>query len=255
MVKKLPIRERMKVVIETLRKGKKTWTELKKLGVPEKTLDRILKDYLEYWGLAKKEGYYWVWYEYSREISPHDYQLAIEHSKKLIPALKNMLNVAVIERHELHSAAKEHLKSYPEIYGKLGKFEKAFNDRVRELLEKHGDKIRTPDKFFILDPVTMKKKGFLGKLGISETKFRRRDVPFMIAWKGELNESEIRDVKELRDLLENTKAFNERFEIYREFAGDISLLILKIEMGEPLEGKCFLCPRITIKERKGGEKL
>jgi hypothetical protein len=46
--------------------GKKTWTDLEKLGVPEKTLGRILKDYLEEWGLVRKEGEYWVWYDQTR---------------------------------------------------------------------------------------------------------------------------------------------------------------------------------------------
>jgi len=41
MVRKQPIRIYIKKVIEALREGPKTWTELK-LGIPEKTLQRIL---------------------------------------------------------------------------------------------------------------------------------------------------------------------------------------------------------------------
>ena len=251
MVKKRPIRERMKPVIDALRQGKKTWSELKALGIPERTLDRILKKYLEFWGLAKKEGVYWVWYERSRVFkSKHDYDLAIKHSRKLVPALQNMLEIALIDRHPLYFLAKEHLRSYPEIYRKLEKFEELSNKRVRELLQKHGDKIRTPDSFMILDPVKVKGKGVFGKL-FGETRFVRRNIPYMIAWgKTQPSEAEMREINELRDLLDNTKAFNEMFDIYRELAGDISLLIQRVQIGfEPLEGKCSRCPNIKIVEK------
>ena len=243
MVKKLSIKERMKPVINALREGKKTWSELKAFDIPDKTLDRILKDYLEYWNLVKKEGDYWVWYEYSRVFkSRANYDLAIEHSQKLLPALQNMLEVAVVDRHPLYSFAKEHLRFYPETYRKLEKFEEAFNERVRELLHKHGHKIKTSSDFWILEPVKVKGKFF------SRTKFVKKNVPFVIGdYTEKLSETDLKEMKELRDLLEDTKAFNERFEIYRELAGDISLLIQKIEIGlEPLEGKCSLCPKIKI---------
>ncbi len=117
-----------------------------------------------------------MWYERSRVFkSKHDYDLAIKHSRKLVPALQNMLEIALIDRHPFYFLAKEHLTSYPEIYRKLEKFEELFNKRVRELLHKHGDKIRTPDSFRIWDPVKVKGKGVFGKL-FGETRFVRRDI-------------------------------------------------------------------------------
>jgi hypothetical protein len=89
MVGKLPIRVRMKPVIEALKEGDKTFSELLRLDVPEKTLARILKDHLEYWGLAYKEGRKWIWYDKKRIFqSRHDYDVAVEHSKNLITSIK-----------------------------------------------------------------------------------------------------------------------------------------------------------------------
>lgn len=85
MGKKTPIRENIKKVIEALREGNKTYSELGSLGIPEKTLDRILKDNLEYWGLIKKEGSCWVWHENKQVFqSKADYELALKHSKNVI---------------------------------------------------------------------------------------------------------------------------------------------------------------------------
>jgi len=256
MVKKLPIRERMKPVINALREGKKTWSDLKQLGIPpekaipERTLDRILKDYLEYWGLATKEGDYWVWYEHSRVFkSRHDYELAIEHSRKLLPAFQNMLEVVATDRHPLYFAAKEHLRSYPEIYHKLEKFEEAFNERVRGLLQKYGHKIKTSDRFWVMHWEKRKGKGFFGKI-FGEWGLVKDEVPYMIEWGStKPSEAEMKEINELRDFLDDTEAFNERFEIYHELAGDIYVLMLKVEMGSPLEGSCSLCPKITIKQK------
>lgn len=246
MVKKQSIRKRMKPVINALRGGKKTWSDLVKLDIPEKTLDRILKDYLKYWDLAKKEGNYWVWYEHSRFFkSKHDYDLAIEHSRKLLPAFQNMLEVALVDRHPLYSYAKEHLGFYPEIYKKLEKLEELFSDRVRYLFQKYGHRVLTPDRFEVMHFEKRKGKGFFGKL-FGESVLVKEDIMLAIDLsKAEPNE--IKELHELRDLLASAKTFNERFEIYRELAGDVSLLIRKVEIGlEPLEGKCSLCPKIEI---------
>ena len=261
MVKKLSTMESMKPVVAALRDGKKPWSELSKVKaknktIPEKTLDRRLKD-LEYLGLAKKEGDYWVWYEHLRIFnSQFDYDLAIKHSRELIPAIRSMLSIKETERTELYFAAKEHLRSYPETCAKLEKFEKFFDGRVRELLRKHGSKIRTPDTFMLLDPVKVKGKGLLGGL-FSTTEFKRRKVPYMLDFGDhpeikDINElkktEEYKELMELREFLDDTKKFNERFEVYGELARDLAVLSLRIEMGEPLEGKCSLCPNIKIKE-------
>ena len=254
MGKGLSKKENMKKVIDSLREGKKTWSELKKLEIPDKTLERILKENLEYFGLVKKEKGYWVWYEYSRVFnSKEEYELAIEHSRKLIPVLKSLSKVNIETRNEpLKSLVKQHLRSYPEISEKLEKFEKVFNKRVRYLLEKHGSKIRGPESFMILDPIKVKGKSPLGKI-FSKTEFKKRDIPFAIQMDSsemkfeELEKTEeYKEVKELRDFLEDNTAIYNRLKIFKDLAGDLDLLALQIEWNEPLEGRCKRCPNIKF---------
>jgi len=251
MVKKLPIRVRMKEVIKSLMDGKKTWTDLKNLKVPEKTLDRILKDYLIYWGLVRKEDEYYVWYDQARVFQSRDYyDLAIEHSRKLIPTLRSMLNASEVYEPQLLSAAEEHLKSYPAIYQKHMKFDELFNRKIRKLFSKYRDRIKLPGRdFMILDPITIKKEGFLGRLGATETKLKKRDVPYMIDWKGNLTEEQIKEIKELQAILDDKVSIHKEFQLFRELAGDLSVLVLRTEMGTPLEGRCSLCPNVKILEK------
>jgi hypothetical protein len=244
---KVPIRERIKVVVEALRQGKKTWSDLKELNIPDKTLQRVLEEYLEYSGLARKEEGFWVWYEYSKIFnSEFEYQRAIEHSKELIPALESILNLKETERNDLYSAAREHLKHYPEIFVKLEKFEELYSQRERQLCKKYESKIKTAENFMILDPVQKKGKGILGRFS-SETKFVRRKVPYIIDWgEDRPTTDEMKEIDELRTFLDE-KVFTEKFEIYGELAKDIHSLIFKITISkEPLEGKCSLCPKIRI---------
>jgi hypothetical protein len=88
MVKKLPIRVWAKPVIDALREGRKSWSDLEKITIrlsknderkiPEKTLDRILKDYLEPWGLVHKDNDFWAWYENLRIFrSNEEYELMV----------------------------------------------------------------------------------------------------------------------------------------------------------------------------------
>jgi len=148
-----------------------------------------------------------------------------------------------------------HLKSYPEAYQKLERFEEVFSERVRELFHKYGHRIRTPDRFMMMHFEKKKGKGFLGKI-FGETVLVKDDVPYMIDWgPEEPTEEEMKEINELRDFLDNTKVFNERFAVYRELAGDIAMLSLKVEMGQPLEGSCTICPKVDILEEGEGLKV
>jgi|GEM_PF-2894847 len=255
----------MKPVIDALREGRKSWSDLEKIAItlsenderkiPEKTLDRILKDYLEPWGLVHKDNDFWVWYENLRIFrSNEEYELMVEHSRKLVPALQNMLLIYSKDRHVYYSAAKEHLRSYPAIYQRLEAFELAFNDRVRELFEKYGKYIKTPDQFMVLDYVKVPGKGPLGRI-FSQTRLKKRDLPYAIEYpdlpniknrEGFEKTVEFREIKELTDFLDDTEAFSKRFENYGELAGEITKLSLRVEMGQPLEGTCSLCPKVRI---------
>jgi hypothetical protein len=85
-------KENIKKVIIELKKGPKTWTDLMKLKIPRKSLERILKDYLQYWGLATKnsEGK-WAWFEHTKVFKGKDeYEMFLEHSRNLIPGIKDL---------------------------------------------------------------------------------------------------------------------------------------------------------------------
>jgi hypothetical protein len=82
----------------------------------------------------------------------------------------------------------------------------------------------------------------------------RVPVPYAINTTG-LSEEEQKETNELNELLSDLESFNQRFQAYKEVAEEISLLILRIEMGEALDGKCDLCPRITIREPKQRSSL
>ncbi|MEM1589675.1 MAG: hypothetical protein QXQ47_02300 [Candidatus Bathyarchaeia archaeon] len=244
MVRKQPIRFRIKKVIDALKEGKKTWSELEALGVPEKTLNRVLKDYLMYWDLVRKEGEYYVWFENLRVFkSRHEYELSVKHSRGLIPAFKKIMDVSASVEPKLYQAVKEHLKTgYPEIHHKLEKFETVYNSRFRYLFGKYKDRILTPDKFMLLRPVKVKKGRFF-----SNTELVPVPVQYIIKTEG-ANPDELKEIDELSNLLRGVVTSLETERVYKELVGDISLLILKIEMGEPLDGKCFLCPKIRIEE-------
>jgi len=249
--------ENMKKVIDSLRESSKTWSDLKKLDIPDKTLQRILKDNLEYFGLAKKVEGNWFWYEYSRVFNSKDeYDLLIEHSRKLIPAMKSLSRVNVEDRNEIHVWAKQHLRFYPKIFKKLERFERVFNKRIRYLLAKHEKKIVGPESFMVLYPVTVKGKGLLGKFS-TKTKFKRKKIPFMIKMnpsgmkKEEYEKTEeYEELLELQDFLADNTKFHDRFELFKEVAGALDLLSLRVEWGEPLEGKCRRCPNIKFSSGK-----
>ena len=187
MVRKQPIRIYIKKVIEALREGPKTWTELKNLGIPEKTLQRALQDYLMYWGLVRKNQRHYFWYEDIQVFnSDREYQLAIEHSRKLIPGLEGIIlefqsklfkaldflyrTDEYAEKMRLKDFAKQHLKTgYPQIYKKLTTLKQPLNKQ-------------------------------------------------------------------------------EKTELFKEVAGEIEMIKLKVVVGEPLKGRCQLCPKVRVRE-------
>ena len=232
MVKKQPIRVRGKKVIDALREGKKSWSELRKLDIPEKTLQRILQDYLQYWGLVEKKEKYWVWYEYLRVFSSEgEYKAALEHSRKLLDTFDLMKMFCFDLEDPLFLSAKEHLRSYPEIYKNLEKLEEVTSQKNEELIQRISQSINDPRK------------------RLDQYKYHPfQIIPFLLTWNPSPDDVETRD-----NLVAALKPdFEDCFQTYREFSGDVSLLKLKVEMGTPLEGKCFSCPKIKIK--KGDEK-
>ena len=242
----------MKIVIAALREGRKTWSELQKLGIPEKTLATILKEYLIPFGLVEKDGDYYVWYDLSRVLTPLELERAMRHSLQLIPAFESLRDFGLrivepnvfatnVEPH-LVKAALEHLRSYPNIFQKISNPNYV---RIADLIGKYHDKVMI--KFG--DTVKSKRKGLLGKIGVSKTEFKLRDVPWTIVSEESENTQENKELKEFQNYLMDKKLFNEMITNHHDFVADISELIVKTKSGEPLEGKCSLCPKVTIYEK------
>ena len=80
-------------VIQILREGPKTWSELQKqTNIPERTLTNILNT-LNDWGLARKlDDGRWALYTYERVYrSFEEWKQAILHSEKLISAINTLI--------------------------------------------------------------------------------------------------------------------------------------------------------------------
>jgi hypothetical protein len=221
MKKKTPIRFHLKKIIDSLRQGKKTYSELKKLEIPEKSLDRALMEYLQYWGLAEKIDGYWTWYEYSTIFkSKFDYNSTMNHSKILLQRFHTLVhNPDKHSQDEEYVAMKEHLKSYPDTYSKLEEYEKVFTKMNHRL---------------------MQNKKVLSKF------YHRPLDPF--AFKEDLNKFKPTTPEEekLKDELE--KDFDRFWEIYIPLKSDLNSLETKFLHGQPLEGKCSLCSKVKIIE-------
>jgi len=168
-------KEGIKKVITELKKGPKTWTDLLKLSIPRKSLERILQDYLQYWGLSTKnsEGK-WAWFEHIKVFKGKDeYEMLLKHSMRLIPGIKvaiyqaenegdlmqSLLNDFLQEsrNHELDSDVLgkirtyfiEHLRTgYYEVSHKMEELEKR-----KETLEENGKKYRKKVIEHLLKPI------------------------------------------------------------------------------------------------------
>ena len=215
----------VKQVIDALKEGAKTWSDLEELKpvISGSTLDRNLKK-LEYWGLVKKEEGYWNWSEYTTFNSEQELNLKLEHSQKLIPAFENIINLSFEIQDSLFVAAKEHLRtSYPSIHQKLTELLEMMNEKKHEkLLKKYSDEITNLHS------------------GYPNHEYHPFQVLVFLSWNPMPNHIEARDrmVRGVKPLLEN----------YRGLSENLSILKLEIEHGTPLRGHCMVCPRVKVQE-------
>lgn len=221
-MKKQPIRFRILTVIKALKERPMTWKELTQLGIPEKTLQRILQEYLIFWGLVQKheDGYY-SWYERKREFSKSEYELALQHSKAIIFGNKTMLGISkytidslvnayVMDREEVTEFF-SHLKTgYPQIYKK---FERCLN-----ILKERGRLIKQIDK----------------------TKSKHDDL--------KVNYTLSRCVEVDSAPKEKLGFIEKKYEdALKDLAGELAIVFMQVKNGIPLEGYCPFCPHIRLK--------
>jgi len=226
MVKKQPIRHRIKAVIEALKEGKKTWSELVNLGIPEKTLERVLKDYLIYWGLVRKEGDYYVWHEYVRTFqTPREYEVFLRHSKQIVPELFVLISSKFSVSKNHYYNAREHLRTgYPEIYEKLLKIEAFFGKRLEK--KEQRDKNLRMESFRVFDEHYLAQKAFRGD----------------VTWIYDVHKAIHTSYDVLYDIVINEDMIN----LSTALSRDLLFIASKVINGEPLKGKCPLCPNIKV---------
>jgi hypothetical protein len=219
----------IKPVIDALRKGAKTWSELKELKpeISDSTLEKVLKEHLQYWELAKEIDGQWYWYEYSRVFSSEqEYKIAVEHSRVLLSVFDDIVSISFDSQIPLFRAVVEHLETgYPQIYEKLVKFLNLMNEKNEELLRKYSQEIKNLQ---------------MGYVDYEYHPFQL--LQFLFCWKPKPENLEMKN--------EMLSVLKPLFEVYRSLSGELSLLKLKIENGTPLEGRCFLCPKVKVQEGK-----
>lgn len=242
------IKEKIKQIITTLKKEPASWSDLKKVtNLPDKTLDRYL-DCLEYWGLARKSDADWHWFENVRTYeTEYDYQLALNHSLKLIDTLggffplsighsewfknKKTLPVKTNDDLLLCDMAREHLKTgYPKKYAEIVSFEELIEQRriLAESLGAYNSKMEKEKLIEFVANFTILKSFVIPKE-------HRKEVEKMVNVIG----------PERLALIEKTH--KDYTESLIKTSDELRHLIFTVEHGEPLLGICELCPKSKIK--------
>lgn len=277
-------RVKIKAVIDALRKRKRGWSELKqKTSIADKSLARILNDYLKFWGLAEKvrdeKGREkWSWVENIKVYRTiREYDLDLSHSKKLLPALDAILaedpalcrdQSAVSElrfRGELQfkEFILQHLETeYPDIY---------------ELVLKHRDILKKWYKYLEKTETQYKREidNWISEQISEGYRATRAREYWRRQWKNRFEGAILRKVRPLifeisvlgsgredpvlkflpsevkeRAITVQTK----RCRIFRDLSTHLNELRLKVNMGRPMDGQCDSCPRIRIVSRKARAK-
>jgi len=261
------MRESLKKVVDALMEGEKTYSELLKLGIPEKTLTRVLKDILEFIGLAIKTNGYWAWYTYKKKYNPTMLPLASKHAKQLAPGFEAVLPFHVPTRYtvgdnrvlteqqinQLKENALAHIKTgYPNINNTLTQFRK---------LKSKLDKIQTEE--------TTKFVNRLEREGKTHLHIESKNAYLLGPFE---TEEELRDLMEKHDMtihgfhrVENGAWFMEGpiyfgkvevanflktrealMQVNQSLSAQIGKLLLQIEWGHPLDGECDSCREIAF---------
>jgi DNA-binding transcriptional ArsR family regulator len=257
-------KENFKKAIDAIREKPIIWSDLKeatKLSdgteLPDKTLARLL-EYLDYWGLAKKdEKGRWKWYE---EVitceSETEYKIAMGHSRKLLKSLPAAIysetpnsnpRSKMQELQTLKEMAEEHIKTgYPELIPKISDFAKTSSERDRLLGEirtlVHDSKLGEVEKagdFDVLQNIYHWSIGFRKWLVLKK---HRRNIQQLIA------KIPPEKLKQICDLERTSMTL-----VANELQPVIHAISMQVEHGEPLHGKCQLCPKIKIKSNEPNE--
>jgi hypothetical protein len=263
----------IKKVIDRLKEGPAYQSKLEKLKddrgrtIPHTSLNRILNNYLLYWGLVEKkqEGKMekWVWRDLPHFNTWNEYKVALKHSQNLIPGLK-----AIRARIPLESLTSEFLQ--PTV---KQKYLKEINDGKKYLSVTLEHLATGYSNFFELlvqlQTLTKQNKELqtlshqqyklkmeeLARANIPKAKLKKLLHAVKIAAKMEpavtrdqyfsyLRSTENREISNLK-----SESYGMEEKLQRKVIPAISFLIWKIKEGTPLQGFCSLCPNIRIGDK------
>jgi len=237
--------QNIKKVIDALRKKRMPTSELsKETGIPERTLRRYLTDYLNHWGLAAKDkDGNWAWYETTRFLAPkEDLEIALQHSRKLIPGLDalavsltspelyagNAKGLTEQDIFALKEAAENHINNgYPRLSAQITNLN-YLNVQRKELYENATGEPATDNWSNLLQDLY-----YFRKLKLNVPKKNLKRVQKLV----KIPSNKLALIDELEEQWQKG---------YFQTSKDIRDLERKIEQGEPLEGKCKLCPAISV---------
>ena len=239
-----------KRILDIIKEGPKTTSQIlnltKKIKYPRATVIRILHEF-ETLKLIKKIEGFWYWCEYHREFANiKEYEIMLEHSKGLIPGLQAILTsiFGLEEKHDeksikLKEYAEQHLiTGYPTVYSKIREFRKA-NQESKERIAKYLASLQDKLCFIItsLKPIEIKPL-YPGMFAMTYAA-----SPIIEAKTKE-------EALEFRKILDSITKEEESklLRIYKDLSGEVCAIILKVEHGTPLKGKCDACPQIKMKE-------
>jgi hypothetical protein len=238
----------VKKVLDEIKEKQASWTDLKeKTKLSDKSLTRYLKC-LEFWDLARKnDAGNWDWFERARTYrTEHDYQTALNHSKKMLNTLAGFSSVALLkpelfqERENLppktqdslflYDRVREHLNSgYPSLYSEVADFEKLteLRNEIKKELKLKEAKIDSDRLFEYVGDFHRLKRYAIPKK-------HWKDVEKVINKIG----------SERQALVERTE--ENYTKSYLRISKAMLELSYKIEHGEPLLGLCKLCPKSRV---------
>jgi hypothetical protein len=238
----------IKKIIDELEKKPLSWADLKaSTKLSDSTLSRYLS-YLELWGLAKKnEEGHWDWYERVRTYeTEHDYEVALEHSKKLLSTLdgdfgiitinpdwvhqRNTLSSNMRDKLCLSEMVREHLRTgYPLLFSEVVNL-----DKLVELRSSIAVELSTPESKI--------EKGNVIEYVANFRRFKAYIIPKK--YRKEVEKIVANILPKRLDLIEQTeKRYGESLiKVFNE----LHRLEFKVDHGEPLMGICDLCPKSKV---------
>lgn len=228
-----------------LKQKRATWSEIvTQTGIAERSVTRILDNYLAYWGLASKDAQgNWAWHDTIRTTTSQiEFDLAVDHSKWLTngldlyisslsnPELKpNQPKGLLANEYSLLLACIEnHLQSgYPQLYANIETLRLILAESVEFMESKYPQ-------------CQIDKSAFKLTENLDNYKYAKNAVPKQYQKLVE----EIAPRLTPEDFAKIREFEKQKIQLIQEISNAIQVLSIRVENNQPLEGKCNVCPNI-----------